>query len=72
MKGIFIHCQECKKILLKNAYVRNGSQFDLRCYFCGSIFHLSTAGGEVYLTVLTKERKIEPEPTKDDYFFLET
>lgn len=54
IKGIFINCPypSCKKMLLKNAYLRNGSGFTMKCYFCGEGIELLAEAGEIKLRML--------------------
>lgn len=64
MKGAFINCpwKECGKMMLKNAYLRPGSYFTMRCYHCGVISSIVSENGQVVLKVL----KIPEEYSTDD------
>lgn len=54
IKGVFINCpyKICKKMLLKDAYLRNGVDFKMRCYFCGEAVQIEVEAGEIKLRML--------------------
>lgn len=50
MKGLFLTCPSCKKMLIKNAQIRTGTAFDLRCFSCGNFIHLDTRSKRIELS----------------------
>ncbi len=63
MKGIFINCPSCRKMLFKNAYIRVGSTFSGTCAKCGEGFTLRSESGKITLKV---ERTIQIDEDDDD------
>lgn len=51
MKGIFINCpnRDCKKMLMKNAYLRPGSYLTTKCYHCGAMVTIESEQGNIKL-----------------------
>lgn len=51
MKGIFINCpnRDCKKMLMKNVYLRPGSYLTTKCYHCGSMVSVESEQGNIKL-----------------------
>ena len=37
MKGNFCYCAGCKKLIMKNVYMRSGCKLTIKCFFCGTI-----------------------------------
>lgn len=53
MRGLFIKCpwSECKKMMLKDANLRPGSFFTMRCYHCGTISTVYSDNGQIRLRI---------------------
>lgn len=71
MKGIFINCpsSDCKKMLLKNAYLRIGSYLTIRCYHCGALVILRAEEAKITLRLVEDPRK-QPEDEDDPIIFI--
>lgn len=63
MKGIFINCPVCKKMLFKNAYLRVGSFLSTKCFHCGNVI---TAVSELGKISLSYPQVIHNEDLTDD------
>lgn len=63
MKGIFINCPTCRKMLFKDAYIRVGSFMTGECARCGNGFTLRAESGRITLKAL---RKVEIDDEDDD------
>jgi len=67
MKGIFINCPSCRKMLFKDAYIRLGTYFTGMCAQCGNIIKLKTESGRIILKI---ETKIEADDNDDEVIFM--
>ncbi len=54
MKGIFVNCPGCKKMLFKNAYLRPGSFLSTKCFYCGSSLTLDSQPGKINIKIVGK------------------
>lgn len=52
MKGIFINCPSCKKMLFKNAYFRIGSYLTTKCFYCGMAIDLIAEPSKITLKMM--------------------
>lgn len=54
MKGIFVRCPnpDCKKNLLKDAYLRPGSGFLCRCFNCGETVDIRAEPGKIIVKLI--------------------
>lgn len=75
MKNIIVYCpnQDCRKILIKEAYLRPGSKFKIKCYHCGSASYLRGETGNKILTELdeyiqTKKKSLTNNENSDTLF----
>lgn len=52
MKGVFINCPygNCKKLMIKNAYLRPGSFLTLKCFHCGQTVVVNSESGRILLS----------------------
>lgn len=62
MKGIFLNCPYCKKMLLKNVYLRIGSYLTLKCFYCGEDVHILSDATGIIIKKLSNPDKL----TNDD------
>lgn len=46
MKGNFQYCHGCKKLLMKNVYMRPGCKLTLKCFYCGTVQQFIFGAGE--------------------------
>lgn len=51
MKSIIINCPvpDCRKMLMKNAYLRPGSYLTTKCYYCGEIITVISENGRLVI-----------------------
>jgi hypothetical protein len=52
MKNIIINCPrtDCRKMLMKDTYLRPGSYLTTRCYYCGEIINVVSENGRIILS----------------------
>lgn len=80
MKGIIILCpsKDCRKMLLKNAHLRQGSYMTIKCFHCGYIISLNALAGQIEMRIdkkngdMSGEKKDLTEDDEDDMIFLST
>jgi phage FluMu protein Com len=49
MRSIIINCPDCRKMLMKNTYLRPGSYLTIRCYYCGEIISVVSENGRLVI-----------------------
>lgn len=62
MKGVFLNCPACKKMLGKNAYLRPGSFLSIKCFHCGASIDIISEVGRLTIKV----PRTKPEFTEED------
>lgn len=62
MKGIFVNCPYCKKLMAKNVYLRIGSFLTLKCFYCGEAVEISSESTGIIIKMLSKPDNL----TEDD------
>ena len=75
MRGVFVNCpnKDCKKMLMKDVYLRPGSHFTFKCYYCGFTITISAEVGIIKTTIVKREETEElTDDEEDDTFFLST
>lgn len=60
MKGIFINCPNCRKVIFKDAYIRVGSYFTSECARCGYGYILRSESGKITL------KRLQNVPVEDE------
>lgn len=68
MKGIFLTCPYCKKMLLKNVYLRIGSFLTMRCFNCGEPVEISSESTRIIVKMLSKPVELTDEDDDDTIF----
>ncbi len=63
MKGIFINCpsKQCKKILMKNVYLRPGSFLTTKCYWCGASVEVISEQNRIILKPIVDKSDLTDE-----------
>ena len=57
MNGIVLHCPSCKKLLLKEASLPYGTNFKVKCFWCGSLVDIQSKENKIGLRNLTAVEK---------------
>lgn len=80
MRGIIINCPvvKCRKMLMKNTYLRPGSFLTIRCFHCGMIIEVVSEQGEIQLSIKNAETIVDKpveksevdEDDEDDIMFI--
>lgn len=54
MRGILIKCpfKECRKPLIKDAYLRIGSYLAVKCYHCGVLVEIRAEASNITLKIM--------------------
>lgn len=57
MQGIVLHCanQECKKLLMKEAYLAIGTKFKFKCYWCGHTIEIKSEPKRITMKDLSQK-----------------
>jgi len=50
MRGVFINCPACNKMLFKNTYLRVGSYITTKCFHCGEVIEVRAELGNIRLS----------------------
>lgn len=66
MKSIIINCpaRGCRKMLMKNTYLRPGSFLTTKCYYCGETVTIISENGRLIIKQEGRDR--EADLTDDD------
>lgn len=69
MKGLFINCpyKACKKLMIKNAYLRPGSFLTIKCYNCGGSVEIDVDQGIINLRK-TLDKDLQDDLEDDTVF----
>lgn len=79
MKGVIINCpvMTCRKMLMKNVYLRPGSFLTIRCFHCGETIDIDSRRGEIMLSIgkvpdvdRYVDKSLFTEAEEDGMFFL--
>ena len=71
MRDLFINCPDCKKLLLKGAYLRVGTKFTMKCFSCGTSISIRSESGKIICKV-DREEVIKIDDDEDETVFLST
>lgn len=71
MRGIIINCanKECRKMLMKNTYLRPGSFLTVRCFHCGVIVDVHADQGTIKMKIggeIQQNKPVEKSSLTDE------
>ena len=78
MRGIIITCpnKDCRKMLMKNTYLRIGSYLTVKCFHCGVMVSINAEQGNIELRLQKTSEDISVDKSSltddddDDTIFL--